>query len=114
MKRKSNYLTYTLMGVVIIAYMCALMLLTSCQLYTYGSQLEDPVNPHFSIDTWYGPECRNADYQYSLSHSEYICVWGCATYGDHYRTGLEIHIEEHYNGEWMFREYYSQHNCSYY
>lgn len=95
----------------ILTLLLATLLVTSCEIYTSEMQMRVPVTPHYSFDTWYGPDCRNSDLVYTAGHTLYICKWECASYGGHYRTGLEIRFEEQYNNEWRVQEYLSPHNC---
>ena len=94
----------------LFALLVSMVALTGCEFYTYETQMMPPVRPHFSIDTYYGPECYNADYEYSVSYRTYVCEWRCASYGGYHRTGLELRFEEYYN-DWRVREFLSSHDC---
>ena len=89
-----------------------LIIITGCEFYTYESEvpMRPAVRPHYAIDTYYGPECYNADYEYSVNYRTYVCEWRCASYGGYNRTGLEIRFEEYYN-DWRITEYFRNQNC---
>jgi hypothetical protein len=94
----------------IFALLVFMVGLAGCEFYTYETQMIPPKRPHFTIDSYYGPECHNADYEYSVSFRTYVCEWRCASYGGYHRTGLELRFEEYYN-DWLVREFLSSHDC---
>lgn len=89
-----------------------LIIITGCEFHTYEAEapMRPAVRPHYAIDTYYGPECYNADYEYSVNYRTYVCEWRCASYGGYNRTGLEIRFEEYYN-DWRITEYFRNQNC---
>ena len=89
-----------------------LIIITGCEFHTYEDEapMRPAVRPHYAIDTYYGPECYNADYEYSVNYRTYVCEWRCASYGGYNRTGLEIRFEEYYN-DWRITEYFRNQNC---
>ena len=89
-----------------------LIFVLGCEFHTYETEIpmRQPERPHFIVDSYYGPECYNADYEYSVNYRTYVCEWRCASYGGYDRTGLEIRFEEYYD-DWRVYEYYRAHNC---
>lgn len=95
----------------LFALLLATLFMTSCEIYTNQVYMRDPVVPHYSFDTWYGPDCYNSDLQHTTGYDSHVCKWHCASYDGQYRVSLEIRFEEQYNNEWRIREYVSPHNC---